>query len=132
LEWAVWYFIIEAACRKMAHSVPDPKEVYEELPMRSTVFIEKIGAIIGIPSDQYPIVGFYEVGVLDSRHQLFDLDDFRGLVFDLATTSSEVFLNCVGCLIFSPLSLERAKTGTYRVTQDDMKISFKVYASFPA
>ncbi|PYD07113.1 hypothetical protein DND62_31295, partial [Pseudomonas syringae pv. pisi] len=34
-KWAVWYLIIEAACTKMALPVTDPKEVYEELQMRS-------------------------------------------------------------------------------------------------
>ncbi|KAK4527358.1 hypothetical protein GAYE_SCF39G5280 [Galdieria yellowstonensis] len=78
LKWAVWYLIIEAACRKMALPVPAPKEVYEELHMRSTVFIEKIRAILGMPPDQYLIVGFDQVGVLDSVHEFFDLDDFNG------------------------------------------------------
>jgi len=79
-KWAVWYLIIEAACRKMALPVPDPKEVYEELQMRSTVFIEKIRAILGMPPDHFLIVGFDQVGVLDSVHRFFDLDDFNGRV----------------------------------------------------
>jgi len=80
LEWAVWYLIIEAACRKMALPVPDPEEVYEELQMLSTAFTEKIRAILGLTSDQYLVVGFDEVGVLYSVHEFFDLDNFRGRI----------------------------------------------------
>jgi len=80
LKWAVWYVIIEAACKKMALPVPDPEEVHEELQMLSTAFIEKIRAILGLTSDQYLVVGFDEVGVLDSVHKFFDVDNFRGRI----------------------------------------------------
>ncbi|KAK4528556.1 hypothetical protein GAYE_SCF61G6500 [Galdieria yellowstonensis] len=80
LKWAVWYLIIEAACKKMALPVPDPEEVYEELQMLPTAFIEKIRAILGLTSDQYLVVGFDEVGVLDSVHEFFDVDNFRGRI----------------------------------------------------
>ncbi|KAK4528997.1 hypothetical protein GAYE_SCF68G6947 [Galdieria yellowstonensis] len=93
LKWAVWYLMIKAACRKMALQEPDPVEVYEELETESTVFIEKIRTILRMPPDQYLLVGFDEVGVLDDVADFFDLknrlgrvrpyNDFFGIVREL-------------------------------------------------
>jgi len=80
LEWAVWYLIIEAACTKVALPVPDPVEVHEELQMHSAVFIEKIRALLGLPPDQYLLVGFDEVGVFHLIHSLFGFDDSSDLL----------------------------------------------------
>jgi len=64
----------------MAVEVPYPDEVYVELQRRSTVFIEKTRALLGMLPDQYLLVGFDEVGVLHARHKFFDLDDSSGRV----------------------------------------------------
>jgi len=48
--------------------------------MHSAVFIEKIRALLGLPPDQYLLVGFDEVGFFHLIHSLFGFDDSSDLL----------------------------------------------------
>ncbi|GJD06635.1 hypothetical protein Gasu2_10400 [Galdieria sulphuraria] len=72
LEWAVYYLLIKAACLQSGLPQPDPDECFKELKLRSDALVQKIRSILNIPSDQYLLVAFDEVGVLDES-----LDEFH-------------------------------------------------------
>ncbi|EME26068.1 archaeal ATPase, partial [Galdieria sulphuraria] len=72
LEWAVYYLLIKAACLQSGLLQPDPDECFKELKLRSDVLVQKIHSIVNTPSDQYLLIAFDEVGVLDES-----LDEFH-------------------------------------------------------
>ncbi|GJD08485.1 hypothetical protein Gasu2_27830 [Galdieria sulphuraria] len=72
LKWAVYYLLIKAACLQSGLPQPDPDECFKELKLRSDALVQKIRSILNIPSDQYLLVAFDEVGVLDES-----LDEFH-------------------------------------------------------
>jgi len=131
LKRAVWCLIIEAACRNMALPAPDPKEVYEELQMLSTAFIENFRAILGLTSDQYLVVGFDDVGVLDSVHEFFDLDDFNGRARPYSDFFGIVRELCELPRFFSHYRWKVRRLERRELLRKRIKNSFKVYTAFP-
>ncbi|EME26189.1 archaeal ATPase [Galdieria sulphuraria] len=72
LEWAVYYLLIKAACLQSGLPQPDPDECFKELKLRTDAVVQKFRSILNIPSDQYLLIAFDEVGVLDES-----LDEFH-------------------------------------------------------
>ncbi|EME30905.1 archaeal ATPase [Galdieria sulphuraria] len=72
LEWAVYYLLIKVACLQSGLPQPDPDECFKELKLRTDALVQKIRSILNIPSDQYLLLAFDEVGVLDES-----LDEFH-------------------------------------------------------
>ncbi|KAK4528681.1 hypothetical protein GAYE_SCF63G6626 [Galdieria yellowstonensis] len=131
LDWAVLYFIIRAACRKMALQEPDPVEVYEEFQMRSAVFIEKIRALLGMPPDQYLLVGFDEVGVLHLIHSFFGFDDSSDRLGPFNDFFGNVRKLCKRPHFF-PIVVERSEGMSIRDHVGDVsKILLKFIPLFP-
>ncbi|GJD07051.1 hypothetical protein Gasu2_14340 [Galdieria sulphuraria] len=72
LEWAVYYLLIKVACLQSGLPQPDPDECFKELKLRTDAVVQKFRSILNIPSDQYLLIAFDEVGVLDES-----LDEFH-------------------------------------------------------
>ncbi|GJD11812.1 hypothetical protein Gasu2_59370 [Galdieria sulphuraria] len=72
LKWAVYYLLIKVACLQSGLPQPDPDECFKELKLRTDALVQKIRSILNIPSDQYLLLAFDEVGVLDES-----LDEFH-------------------------------------------------------
>ncbi|GJQ11285.1 hypothetical protein GpartN1_g3076.t1 [Galdieria partita] len=74
LEWAVHYLLFKSACLKSGQGQPDPDECYNVLKLRTTVLVKRIREVLNMRINQFLLVAFDEVGVLDSRGNFFDLE----------------------------------------------------------
>ncbi|GJD11727.1 hypothetical protein Gasu2_58550 [Galdieria sulphuraria] len=72
LEWAVYYLLIKAACSQVGAEILRKKEAFEIVDMEPSNLVPLLRDILRIPSDQYLLVAFDEVGVLDES-----LDEFH-------------------------------------------------------
>ncbi|GJD09423.1 hypothetical protein Gasu2_36790 [Galdieria sulphuraria] len=72
LEWAVYYLLIKAACSQVGAEILRKKEAFEMVDMEPSNLVRLLRDILRIPSDQYLLLAFDEVGVLDES-----LDEFH-------------------------------------------------------
>ncbi|EME26071.1 archaeal ATPase [Galdieria sulphuraria] len=72
LEWALYFRMIEACCTSVGQEPEDEEVVFKECRTRPYKLVRKLRSILNIPSDQYLLVTFDEVGVLDES-----LDEFH-------------------------------------------------------
>ncbi|GJD12205.1 hypothetical protein Gasu2_63110 [Galdieria sulphuraria] len=96
LKWAVYYLLYRSACNQMGLPFMKPDEAYRHIPPYPSFLIPELRKTLGIPSDQYLLVAFDEVGVLDES-----LDEFH-----FKRTHDELCLFWVSKVIlhFIPLS----------------------------
>ncbi|GJQ15797.1 hypothetical protein GpartN1_g7588.t1 [Galdieria partita] len=81
LKWAVHYLLFKSACLKSGQGQPDPDEFFKVFKLRTDVLFKKIREVLNMRTDQFLLVVFDEVGVLDTRGQYFDLEVNDGRVF---------------------------------------------------
>ncbi|GJD11382.1 hypothetical protein Gasu2_55220 [Galdieria sulphuraria] len=72
LKWAVYYLLYRSACNQMGLPFMKPDEAYRHIPPYPSFLIPQLRKTLGIPSDQYLLVAFDEIGVLDES-----LDEFH-------------------------------------------------------
>ncbi|GJQ15742.1 hypothetical protein GpartN1_g7533.t1 [Galdieria partita] len=103
LEWAVYYLIVQAAYVSIGEEPKDEEDVYKECRTRAHKLIKKIREVLNMRTDQFLLVAFDEVGVLDTRGQYFDLEvndegrvrpynDFFGIVRGLCKQDNVFFI----------------------------------------
>ncbi|GJQ14911.1 hypothetical protein GpartN1_g6702.t1 [Galdieria partita] len=104
LEWAVHYLLFKSACLQSGfEEEPSPVECYNVLQLRTTVLVKRIREVLNMRTDQFLLVAFDEVGVLDTRGQYFDLEvndegrvrpynDFFGIVRGLCKQDNVFFI----------------------------------------
>ncbi|EME26545.1 archaeal ATPase, partial [Galdieria sulphuraria] len=103
LKWAVYYLLVKAAFLQSGLPQPDPDECFKELKLRSDALVQKIRSILNIPSDQYLLVAFDEVGVFDTKGTFFELEkndkgvvrpynDFFGIISQLCKEPDLFFI----------------------------------------
>ncbi|GJQ12482.1 hypothetical protein GpartN1_g4273.t1 [Galdieria partita] len=103
LEWALYYLMVEAAYLSVGEEPKDEEDVYKECRTHSYKLVKKIRTILNMRSDQFLLVAFDEVGVLDTRGQYFDLEvndegrvrpynDFFGIVRGLCKQDNVFFI----------------------------------------
>ncbi|EME26027.1 archaeal ATPase [Galdieria sulphuraria] len=72
LKWAVYYLLIKAAHSQVGAEILSKKEAFEKVDMEPSNLVPLLRDILRIPSDQYLLIAFDEVGVLDES-----LDEFH-------------------------------------------------------
>ncbi|EME29753.1 archaeal ATPase [Galdieria sulphuraria] len=72
LKWAVYYLLYRSACNQMGLPFMKPDEAYRHFPPYPSFLILELRKTLGIPSDQFLLLAFDEVGVLDES-----LDEFH-------------------------------------------------------
>ncbi|GJQ11627.1 hypothetical protein GpartN1_g3418.t1 [Galdieria partita] len=103
LEWAVHYLLFKSACLKSGQGQPDPDECFKVFKLRTDVLIKKIREVLSMRTDQFLLVAFDEVGVLDTRGKFFDLEvndegrvrpynDFFGIIRGLCKEDNVFFI----------------------------------------
>ncbi|GJQ09911.1 hypothetical protein GpartN1_g1702.t1 [Galdieria partita] len=103
LEWALYYLMVEAAYLSVGEEPKDEEDVYKECRTHSYKLVKKIRTILNMRTDQFLLVAFDEVGVLDTRGQYFDLEvndegrvrpyhDFFGIVRRLCKQDNVFFI----------------------------------------
>ncbi|GJQ14914.1 hypothetical protein GpartN1_g6705.t1 [Galdieria partita] len=103
LEWAVYYLIIKTACLKSGQGQPDPDECFKVFKLRTDVLIKKIREVLSMRTDQFLLVAFDEVGVLDESYGDFDFEttqdgkvfpynDFVGIIRGLCLEDNVFFI----------------------------------------
>ncbi|GJQ15402.1 hypothetical protein GpartN1_g7193.t1 [Galdieria partita] len=103
LEWAVYYLLYRFACKQKGLSLMSPQDAYKKIPPLPEFLLPELRKILGISSDQFLLVAFDEVGVLDTRGQYFDLEvndegrvfpynDFFGIVRGLCKQDNVFFI----------------------------------------
>ncbi|GJD05850.1 hypothetical protein Gasu2_02990 [Galdieria sulphuraria] len=94
LKWAVYYLLYRSACNQMGLPFMKPDEAYRHIPPYPSFLIPELRKTLGIPSDQYLLVAFDEVGVFDTKATFFELEkndkgvvrpynDFFGIISQL-------------------------------------------------
>ncbi|GJQ09775.1 hypothetical protein GpartN1_g1566.t1 [Galdieria partita] len=71
LKWAVHYLLFKSACLKSGQGQPDPDECFKVFKLRTDVLIKKICEVLNMRTDQFLLVAFDEVGVLDENDDEF-------------------------------------------------------------
>ncbi|GJD07592.1 hypothetical protein Gasu2_19430 [Galdieria sulphuraria] len=74
LKWAVYYLLYRSACNQMGLPFMKPDEAYRHIPPYPSFLIPELRKTLGIPSDQYLLVAFDEVGVFDTKATFFELE----------------------------------------------------------
>ncbi|GJQ15045.1 hypothetical protein GpartN1_g6836.t1 [Galdieria partita] len=104
LEWAVHYLLFKSACLQSGfEEEPSPVECYNLLQLRTTVLVKRIREVLNMRADQFLLVAFDEVGVLETRGKFFDLEvndegsvrpynDFFGIVRGLCKQDNVFFI----------------------------------------
>ncbi|GJD11381.1 hypothetical protein Gasu2_55210 [Galdieria sulphuraria] len=103
LKWAVYYLLVKAAFLQSGLPQPDPDECFKELKLRTDALVQKIRSILNIPSDQYLLLAFDEVGVFDTKGTFFELEkndkgvvrpynDFIGIISQLCEEPDLFFI----------------------------------------
>ncbi|EME25742.1 archaeal ATPase [Galdieria sulphuraria] len=103
LKWAVYYLLIKAACSQVGAEILRKKEAFEMVDMEPSNLVPLLRDILRIPSDQYLLLAFDEVGVLDTNGILFELEkndkgvvrpynDFFGIISQLCKEPDLFFI----------------------------------------
>ncbi|GJQ15889.1 hypothetical protein GpartN1_g7680.t1 [Galdieria partita] len=104
LKWAVHYLLFKSACLQSGfEEEPSPVECYNVLQLRTTVLVKRIREVLNMRTDQFLLVAFDEVGVLDTRGKFFDLEvndegrvrpynDFFGILWGLCLEDNVFFI----------------------------------------
>ncbi|GJQ09300.1 hypothetical protein GpartN1_g1091.t1 [Galdieria partita] len=103
LEWAVYYLIVQAAYVSIGEEPKDEEDVYKECRTRSYRLVKKIRTILNMLTDQFLLVAFDEVGVLDESYGDFDFEttqdekvfpynDFVGIIHGLCKEDNVFFI----------------------------------------
>ncbi|GJQ10449.1 hypothetical protein GpartN1_g2240.t1 [Galdieria partita] len=104
LEWAVHYLLFKSACLQSGfEEEPSPVECYNVLQLRTTVLVKRIREVLNMRTDQFLLVAFDEVGVLDESYDEFHLkrtpdgrvrpyNDFFGIVRGLCKQDNVFFI----------------------------------------
>ncbi|GJQ12986.1 hypothetical protein GpartN1_g4777.t1 [Galdieria partita] len=71
LKWAVLYLLFKSTCLKSGQGQPDPDECFKVFKLRTDVLIKKIREVLSMRTDQFLLVAFDEVGVLDESDEEF-------------------------------------------------------------
>ncbi|GJQ14407.1 hypothetical protein GpartN1_g6198.t1 [Galdieria partita] len=71
LKWAVYYLLYRFACKQKGLSVMSPQDAYKKIPLLPEFLLPELRKILGISSDQFLLVAFDEVGVLDESDDEF-------------------------------------------------------------
>ncbi|PYD08507.1 hypothetical protein DND47_29960, partial [Pseudomonas syringae pv. syringae] len=106
LKWAVYYLMIKTACLQVGTPVMQKRQAYETVEMESSNLIALLRDKLNIPADQYLLVAFDEVGILDESYGDFDFkkndegrvrpyNDFFGIVRQLCLEDN-LFVIVVG------------------------------------
>ncbi|GJQ11286.1 hypothetical protein GpartN1_g3077.t1 [Galdieria partita] len=80
LKWAVYYLLYRSACIQVGLSFMKPEDAYKQISIYPQFLLPELRKILGISSDQFLLVAFDEIGMLDSRGQYFDLEVNDGRV----------------------------------------------------
>ncbi|GJQ10019.1 hypothetical protein GpartN1_g1810.t1 [Galdieria partita] len=80
LKWAVYYLIIKTACLQVGIPMMRKTQAYETVEMESLNLVTLLRDILNLRTDQFLLVAFDEIGMLDSRGQYFDLEVNDGRV----------------------------------------------------
>ncbi|GJD09425.1 hypothetical protein Gasu2_36810 [Galdieria sulphuraria] len=103
LKWAVYYLLYRSACNQMGLPFMKPDEAYRHIPPYPSFLIPELRKTLGIPSDQYLLVAFDEVGVFDTKATFFELEkndkgvvrpynDFFGIISQLCKEPDLFFI----------------------------------------
>ncbi|GJD06485.1 hypothetical protein Gasu2_08980 [Galdieria sulphuraria] len=103
LKWAVYYLLIKAACSQVGAEILRKKEAFEIVDMEPSNLVPLLRDILRIPSDQYLLVAFDEVGVFDTKGTFFELEkndkgvvrpynDFFGIISQLCKEPDLFFI----------------------------------------
>ncbi|EME30082.1 archaeal ATPase [Galdieria sulphuraria] len=103
LEWAVYYRMIEACCTSVGQEPEDEEVVFKECRTRPYKLVRKLRSILNIPSDQFLLLAFDEVGVFDTKGTFFELEkndkgvvrpynDFFGIISQLCKEPDLFFI----------------------------------------
>lgn len=74
-KWALYYLLLKTAFLEMGLPEPEPLALFQELNLRTEVFVEKIRSVLGISPDRYLLFSFDEVGFLKLLVDTFSLQD---------------------------------------------------------
>ncbi|GJD11499.1 hypothetical protein Gasu2_56340 [Galdieria sulphuraria] len=103
LKWAVYYLLYRSACNQMGLPFMKPDEAYRHIPPYPSFLIPELQKTLGIPSDQYLLIAFDEVGVFDTKATFFELEkndkgvirpynDFFGIISQLCKEPDLFFI----------------------------------------
>ncbi|GJQ13829.1 hypothetical protein GpartN1_g5620.t1 [Galdieria partita] len=102
LKWAVYYLIIKTACLQVGIPMMRKTQAYETVEMEALNLVTLLRDILNMRTDQFLLVAFDEVGVLDTRGQYFDLEvndgrvrpynDFFGILWELCLEDNVFFI----------------------------------------
>ncbi|GJD11041.1 hypothetical protein Gasu2_51980 [Galdieria sulphuraria] len=103
LKWAVYYLLYRSACNQMGLPFMKPDEAYRHIPLYPSFLIPELRKTLGIPSDQYLLIAFDEVGVFDTKATFFELEkndkgvvrpynDFFGIISQLCKEPDLFFI----------------------------------------
>ncbi|GJQ15926.1 hypothetical protein GpartN1_g7717.t1 [Galdieria partita] len=80
LKWAVYYLIIKTACLQVGIPMMRKTQAYETVEMEALNLVTLLRDILNLRTDQFLLVAFDEIGMLDSSGQYFDLEVNDGRV----------------------------------------------------
>ncbi|GJQ15347.1 hypothetical protein GpartN1_g7138.t1 [Galdieria partita] len=103
LEWAVYYLIIKTACFQVGIPLMRKTQAYETVEMEALNLVTLLRDILNLRTDQFLLVAFDEVGVLDESYDEFHLkrtpdgrvrpyNDFFGIVRGLCKQDNVFFI----------------------------------------
>ncbi|GJQ15544.1 hypothetical protein GpartN1_g7335.t1 [Galdieria partita] len=104
LKWSAHYLLFKSACLQSGfEEEPSPVECYNVLQLRTTVLVKRIREVLNMRTDQFLLVAFDEVGVLDESYDEFHLkrtpdgrvrpyNDFFRILWELCLEDNVFFI----------------------------------------
>eukprot|EP00871_Galdieria_phlegrea_P004812 jgi/Galph1/5331/GphlegSOOS_G3934.1 len=78
-EWAIYYMMIKAASDSVGEEAEDPDAAFKACYKSASRLVRKLRTILNIPSSQYIIVAFDEIGALEEITAKFELSRHPGV-----------------------------------------------------
>eukprot|EP00871_Galdieria_phlegrea_P003742 jgi/Galph1/4369/GphlegSOOS_G2953.1 len=130
-KWALYYLMMRAASDSVGEEAEDPDAAFKACYTSSSRLARKLRSILNIPSSQYLVVAFDEIGALEDVADDFDFrrhpvvgirpyNDFFGVIRELCELDNLFFL-VVGKS--NGLSIENYATSVSRVLLEFIPLS---------
>ncbi|GJQ10303.1 hypothetical protein GpartN1_g2094.t1 [Galdieria partita] len=106
LKWAIYYLMVKNACSRIGVPVMRKRQAFETVEMEPSNLVALLRDKLNIPTNQYLLVVFDEIGALDESYGEFDLErtqdgevfpynDFFGIIRQLCKRDN-IFVIVVG------------------------------------
>eukprot|EP00871_Galdieria_phlegrea_P003486 jgi/Galph1/4138/GphlegSOOS_G2856.1 len=130
-KWALYYLMMRAASDSVGEEAEDPDAAFKACYTSSSRLARKLRSILNIPSSQYLVIAFDEIGALEAKADKYDFDihpvvgirpynDFLGIIRELCELDNLFFL-VVGKS--NGLSIQNYATSVSRVLLEFIPLS---------